>query len=192
METTEPSTRSSSARNLIDPSRPVRANVNRPSHERSALLTTRKHVHEEFFPVSAESLFAFLVTPSAIRSWWGAARVIVLAEEGGTWAAAWGDEEDEPDYVTVATIRVFDAPNRLVLDDYRYHSKAGKFPFEANFETEFVVEPQPTGSVLRVTQDGFPAESAADDFYASCKTGWMETFAGIRRTLESRREGQGA
>jgi hypothetical protein len=39
-----------------------------------------------------------LVTPSAIRAWWGAARAIVLAQENGAWAAAWGADEDRPDY----------------------------------------------------------------------------------------------
>jgi uncharacterized protein YndB with AHSA1/START domain len=146
-------------------------------------MSTRKHVHEETFAVDPERLFALLHTPSAIRQWWGAARAVVLGESGGTWAAAWGDDEDDPDYVTVATIREFEAPRRMVLADYRYRAREGQLPFEADFVTEFTVEPRAEGSRLRVCQDGFPADPAADEFYAACETGWVETFAGIRRYL---------
>lgn len=145
--------------------------------------TTRKHIHEESFPVSPERLFALLHTPSSIRQWWGADRVLVLAEPGGTWAGAWGGTEDEPHYLTVAKIRDFDPPRRMVLTDYRYRSSDGPLPFDADFVTEFVVEPHPDGALLRVTQDGFPSGSEADEFYAACETGWRDTFQGIRRYL---------
>jgi uncharacterized protein YndB with AHSA1/START domain len=146
-------------------------------------MATRKHVHEEIFPVAPEKLFAILHTPSAIRSWWSAARAVVLAQPGGVWAATWGESEDDPDYITTATIRDFDPPRRMVLTDYRYRAKSGPLPFQAEFVTEFAVSPHPSGATLRVTQDGFPCGSEADDFYAGCETGWRNTFAGIRRHL---------
>lgn len=149
-------------------------------------MTTRTHVHEESFPVDATRLFALLHTPSAIRGWWGASRVIVMAERGGLWAATWGESEDDPDYVTVATIRDFEPPHRMVLDDYRYRAKSGPLPFTAEFVTEFLIMPQADGCSLRVTQTGFPAGSEADAHYAACQTGWRETFAGIRRFLDDR------
>lgn len=149
-------------------------------------MSTRKHVHEESFPTSPESLFALLHSPSAIREWWSAARAIVLPEVGGIWTAAWGEDEDDPDYLTVATLREFDAPRRLVMADYRYRSKFGPLPFEADFVTEFLVSPHPDGATLRVTQDGFPTSPEADEFFAGCETGWKQTFEGIRRYLESR------
>lgn len=154
--------------------------------EQTTAMPTRSHVHEEEFPVSPAELFAILHTPSAIREWWGAARAIVLAEVGGTWAAVWGEDEDAPDYITVAAITVFDPPHRMVLSDYRYQSKDGPLPFEADFTTAFTVEPAGDGAKLRVVQDGFPTDSAADAFYEDCRTGWANTFAGIRRFLESR------
>ena len=148
-------------------------------------MPTRSHVHAETFPVSPAELFAILHTPSAIRGWWGAARAIVLAEAGGTWAAVWGDDEDAPDYITVARIAVFDPPWRMMLSDYRYQSKDGPLPFEAAFVTEFVVEPADDGATLRVTQDGFPADASADEFYTACERGWVDTFAGIRHYLST-------
>ncbi len=146
-------------------------------------MLTRKHIHEEAFPVSAERLFALLHTPSAIRGWWGVNRAIVIPERGGIWVAAWGSEEDTPDYITTATIKEFDPPRRLVLGDYRYFAKTGPLPFQADFLTEFTVEARHQGALLRVIQDGFPADSVADAFYAGCQKGWFDTFQGIRRFL---------
>ncbi|MBK9166459.1 MAG: SRPBCC domain-containing protein [Bryobacterales bacterium] len=146
-------------------------------------MTTRMHLHEETFPVAPESMFGLLHTPSAIRAWWGAARVVIVPESGGVWAAAWGDSEDDPEYVAAATIRTFDPPRKMVLSNYLYRSRTGPLPFQADFVTEFDVTPHPQGSVLRVTQDGFPAGPDADGFYAACERGWRDTFAGIRRFL---------
>jgi uncharacterized protein YndB with AHSA1/START domain len=147
-------------------------------------MQTRKHVHEEQFPATPERVFALLHTPSAIRHWWGAARAVVLAQPGGVWVAAWGQDEDDPEYITAATIRDFEPPRRLVLTAYRYHARSGPLPFAAEaFVTEFAVTPHAAGAVLRVTQDGFPVAPEADAFYAGCQTGWRETFAGIRRYL---------
>lgn len=150
-------------------------------------MSTRKHVHEERFKAAPRELFELLVRPSAIRSWWSASRAIVVPQAGGAWAAAWGSDEDDPDYSTVARIAEFDPPRRLVLDDYRYRAKQGPLPFEASFVTTFEIEPDGDGARLRVTQDGFPAAAIADDFYAGCQTGWRATFDGIRRFLAENR-----
>jgi uncharacterized protein YndB with AHSA1/START domain len=152
-------------------------------------MQARKHVHEEVLPASPEVVFALLYTPSAIRHWWSAARVIVLPERGGIWSAAWGEEEDRPDYVTVATISELDPPRRMVLADYRYWAKEGPLPFDADFVTEFAVSPHDEGAVLRVIQDGFPPGPEADEFLSACEKGWRDTFAGIRRYLEAGSQG---
>lgn len=149
-------------------------------------MATRKHIHEEILPASPETVFAMLHTPSAIREWWSADRALVVAEAGGVWMAAWGPDEDDPDYATAAKIAEFEPPRRLVFTDYRYAAKNGKLPFDADFETEFLVTPHEDGAVLRVTQDGFPAGPEADAFYEGCRTGWENTFAGIRAYLKRR------
>ena len=148
-------------------------------------MPTRTHEHEEQLPASPEEVFALLHTPSAIRVWWSAARAIVVPETGGVWAAAWGEDEDSPEYVTVARISRFEPPVRLVLDDYRYWARSGPLPFEADFVTEFLVSPGPTGARLRVRQHGFPIGRQADEFVAACDRGWRDTFSGIRRFLET-------
>ncbi len=143
----------------------------------------RTHTREEVFKTSAERLFRLLHTPSDIRAWWGASQAIVIPEPGGLWAAIWG-AEDDPDYITVATMKVFEPPRRILFTDYRYKAKSGPMPFEAEFETEFLITPNAEGVVLRVTQSGFPSGAIADAFYAGCQVGWRNTFAGIRRVAE--------
>lgn len=143
----------------------------------------RSHIHEEPFRTTPERLFQLLHTPGDIRKWWGASQAIVIPEPGGLWAAIWGDEDD-PDYITAATMKVFEPPRRILFADYRYKAKSGPMPFQANFETEFLITPSAAGATLRVTQAGFPSESVADDFYAACQTGWKNTFAGIRNLVE--------
>lgn len=148
-------------------------------------METREHVHKECFAATPSELFALLITPSAIRKWWSASRVIVLPQAGGTWAATWGNDEDDPDYITVATISEFQPQRRLVLGNYRYHSKAGPHPFEADFTTEFEVSATAEGACLQVTQSGFPAGPEADSYYVACQKGWRDTFAGIREFLKT-------
>lgn len=148
-------------------------------------MSTRDHVVEAQFPTAPERVFEALVTPSAIRVWWGAARVIVLGRPGGTWAAAWGADEDAPDYVTVATLSVFEPPRRLVFTGFQYFAKTGALPFQADITTEYTLEPTPAGTRLRVRQSGFPTDPAADDFYAACERGWRDTLAALGAFLAS-------
>ena len=151
-------------------------------------MSTRCHVASIDLEASPDCAFAALVTPSAIRAWWFAARAIVDAREGGIWSAAWGDDEDAPEYITTATILAVVAPRRLVLGDYRYFARSGPLPFEADFTTEFVVEPHDGGSRITVRQDGFPADPIADAFYEGCERGWRDTLASLAAFL-SRRDG---
>ena len=87
-------------------------------------METRSHIHEESFEVAPDEMFDLLITPSAIRRWWGASRAIVDAREGGVWTAAWGDEDD-PDHVSTATLVEFDPPRRLAMKYGGYYAKSG-------------------------------------------------------------------
>ncbi len=153
-------------------------------------MSTRKHVHQIELAVPPEEAFEILHKPSAIRDWWFADHAIVLAREGGSWAAAWGDNEDDPNYITTATIKIFDPPRRLILSDFKYYAKEGPLPFEANLTTEFTVIPAGEGSILQVSQDGFPADSVADSFYVACEKGWRDTFESIRCYFAERPRGE--
>jgi uncharacterized protein YndB with AHSA1/START domain len=145
---------------------------------------TRSHVRTIELAAPQHEIFQLLITPSSIRQWWYASRVIILPRENGAWCAAWGDDEDHPDYVTAATIRAIEPPFRLLLTDFRYYARTGPLPFRANFTTEFTVQPRPGGSILRVCQEGFPNDPIADEFYEGCERGWRETFESIRRFVD--------
>ena len=146
-------------------------------------MSSRRHVHEEAFAATPSRLFSLLHTPSAIRGWWGAARAVILSEPDGLWTAAWGKDEDAPDYLSVARISIFEPPRRMVLVDQRYRARGEPLPFPAQFTIDFTVEEHPEGASLRVVQEGFPHGPAGDDFLSACDQGWRETFAGIRRHL---------
>ena len=91
-------------------------------------METRKHLHEEDFPVSQSEMFEILIKPSAICKWWGASRAIVLPEENGVWAGVWGEDGDDPDYISAFTIAEYDPPNRILFTDAKYFSKDGGLP----------------------------------------------------------------
>ncbi len=148
------------------------------------MMSTRSHIHAESFAVTPERMFKLLITPSAIRGWWGASRAIVHARQDGVWSAAWGDEDD-PDYISTATIVEFDPPRRLVMKYGEYFAKTGSLPFKfaGDAVTIFAIEPDGKGCSLRVEQTGFPGEAIADDFYAACEVGWKNSFAAIRNYL---------
>lgn len=72
--------------------------------------------------------------------------------------------------------------------DFEYYARTGALPFAHQLTAEFTVIPEGANKTkLRVVQDGFPYDKAADDFYAACEVGWRETFGGIRRYLEALR-----
>jgi uncharacterized protein YndB with AHSA1/START domain len=147
-------------------------------------MSTRKHVCELELATSPERVFELLITPSAIRGWWSATRAIVLPRAGGTWAAVWGADEDDPDYVAVATLEVFDPPQRLKFSNMQYFAKSDPLPFDSSaLTTNYFIEPRSAGALLRVVQEGFSDDLIADEFYAACEKGWRDTFDGIRRFL---------
>jgi hypothetical protein len=112
-----------------------------------------------------------------------------MPKEGGIWSAAWGDEDD-PDYISTATLVEFDPPRLLAMKYGEYYARSGSLPFRFADDalTTFTIESNNGGCILRVEQTGFPCDPAADNFYAACETGWKDTFAGIRRYLGTRTE----
>ncbi|MBI5851708.1 MAG: GNAT family N-acetyltransferase [Planctomycetes bacterium] len=150
-------------------------------------MPTRSHRCDVRLPIPAERAFAMLVEPSSIRAWWGASRAIVVPRQGGDWVAAWGADEDAPEYVTAATITAFEPPHRLRLADFRYVARAeGELPFDGRaLTTEFtILASDRSDCVLRVEQSGFPCDATADAFFAACEVGWTNTLAGIERVAK--------
>jgi uncharacterized protein YndB with AHSA1/START domain len=142
---------------------------------------TRSHQREVVLPIAPERAFKLLITPSDIRGWWGVNRAIVQPEQGGIWAATWGENEDDPDFITIATMRVFDPPRRILLNDYKYTAKTGPLPFKADLSLEFTVQAHADGTLLKVNNAGFPCDPVADGFFHGCDVGWTNTFDAMQR-----------
>ena len=153
-------------------------------------MSTRSLRYKETFDCTPEVLFDALRTPSSIRIWWGAARVILQAERGGAFAVAWGEDEDDPEYIGTAILSEFDPPRRMVMTDFLYYSKFGPLGFEADFSVEFDVQPNDQGSLLTLDHRGIPTIPEADEYYQGCETGWRTCLANLRAFLE--RDGQSA
>ncbi len=132
-----------------------------------------------------EQAFQALITPSAICQWWQANRAIVLAQPGGLWMAAWGEDVDRPDYVCGYTISQFVPAARLEFRNPVYYSKHGPLPFEAEFVVNFEIKKTNQGCALTVRQTGFPVSSEADEFYAGCVAGWQNTLKNLRDYLSN-------
>ncbi len=145
----------------------------------------RSHQSSVYLAASPERVFELLHSPRAICSWWGASRAIVLPKAGGTWTAAWGSEEDSPDYITVATICNFEPPQRMLLIDFQYYAKDHEVPYAAQLSTEFLVEAKDEGSVLTVNQEGFPDDKSGDEFYSACEAGWKTTLASLAAYVDN-------
>jgi uncharacterized protein YndB with AHSA1/START domain len=154
-------------------------------------MTTRKHIHEEVFDADPETVFCVAAYAERDSAVVGRLARIVNPKPGGVWVGLWG-EEDSPDFITAGRMSVFDPPKRIVFSDFEYLARSGPLPFAANLTSEFTVNPiGPGQTAMQVVQDGFPMDSSADEFYAGCQRGWIDTFAGIRRYLSGPSIGSG-
>ena len=134
---------------------------------------------------SKEDVFNALISPSMIKKWWFANSAIVLPETGGTYTVSWGENEDNPDYITICKILEIQAPKKLKLEYEHYFSKFGEMPFEAEFEVVFELEGISNQTNLKVTQTGFPDNSIADPYLDGCVKGWNDTCASLKNTIEN-------
>ena len=144
----------------------------------------RRHILEEPFGIKPERMFDVLITPSAIRSWWGATSVVMDPRVGGTWVTAAGERGQVAEWVTSFQILEFDPPKRMLLGKGKYIT-GNNWPIETNMTTEMIVEGQPEGCVLRIVQELSPADPLLDDFFDACVAGWQNSFEGIRNYIHN-------
>ena len=147
-------------------------------------MSTRTLRCQEVFNCTVEVLFDALKTPSAIRTWWAAARVVLIARPGGTFAVAWGDDEDDPEYMGAATLAEYDPPRRIVLADFTYYAKTGPLGFEADLSVEFNVRPSGQESVLEIVHRGIPDIPEANEYYEGCQIGWRTCLSHLQDYLQ--------
>jgi len=130
-------------------------------------------------------VFRHLISPSLIKRWWSAKSVIVVPEEGGFITVLWGENEDDPDYVTLSRILEIDAPVKLVVNYEMYYTKFGKLPFGAEMEVHYTLTDLENGTRLDLLQTGFPEDESADAFYYGCINGWKNTLEAFKQVCES-------
>lgn len=140
-----------------------------------------KEIHIE---APKEIVFEALLTPSKIRSWWHADRAIVLPQTNGVYVIAWGENEDQPGFISAGVIKEYTANKRLLLSDFRYFASDGPLPFEANFEILFTLTGNATTTTLTVLQTGIPNEAAADEYFDACLQGWTDTLNSLKQVVE--------
>ena len=132
-----------------------------------------------------ESIFNALLSPTAIAQWWGAQSAIITKENNGIYAVSWGDNLDDPEFVTVSFIRDYAPPHGLSLEYFSYVAKSGKLPFKAKMTVHFAINPIDTSTCeLEVKQKGIPNEPIADDYYNGCKIGWDQVLTNLKTFCE--------
>jgi uncharacterized protein YndB with AHSA1/START domain len=87
----------------------------------------REIIQEYIIGKSPGIVFDALISPRMIQKWWFANSAIVFPEDGGIYAATWREDIDNPDYISVAKISGIRKPELLVLTNFQYRSKDGRF-----------------------------------------------------------------
>jgi len=70
-----------------------------------------------------ENVFYALLNPTGIAKWWGAKTAIVIKEENGIYSVSWGNNIDDPDFVTVSIIKNFKPLKGFSLEYLTYFAK---------------------------------------------------------------------
>ena len=147
-------------------------------------MEKRRQELAEPFGIKPERMFEILITPSAIRGWYGASRAVVEPHEGGTWVTTWGETDADSEYINSFKILEFEPPNRILLGGGKFIAGQA-WPIETHITTALIVEPQPTGCILRIIQEMDPADPLLDDYFDACIAGWQNSFEGIRNYLHT-------
>ncbi len=145
---------------------------------------TRIIQHSVRIKASAKVVFNALITPSLIKQWWYVHSAIVVPEEGGVYALAWGESIDRPDYVTVSRLSEYVFGQKLSMQYESYFSPHGGLPFEAELVAHFTLEEEGAETILAVRQTGIPADAVADDFYEGTLKGWETTLLSLKIVAE--------
>jgi uncharacterized protein YndB with AHSA1/START domain len=145
-------------------------------------MTTRSQWHEIDLPATPVAVFNLLIAPKAIRGRWGSVSA-VATELDGLWVIAWGERENDPNYVAGARIRAFESPRRVALAYEYCRAKSGQLPYGPGMTAEFTIQKTQVGALLRVTHAGIPEGAGTDAYYNSAGEGWRAMLQGIANIL---------
>lgn len=143
-------------------------------------MSTRSQWHEIELPVAPAALFNLLIAPKAIRGRWNSTAAVVT-EVDGVWVIAWGARESDPDYISGARIKSFQAPKLVKLAFEYSRARSGMLPFANAMTAELAIQAKGAGSILRVTHAGLPAGN--DDYFNAVADGWRAALQGLGAML---------
>lgn len=143
-------------------------------------MSTRSQWHEIELPVPPAALFNLLLSPKAIRGRWNNTAAVVT-EVDGAWVIAWGPRENDPDFVSGARIKSFQAPKLVKLAFEYSRSRAGMLPFASGMTAELTIQPKGPGALLRITLAGLPSDN--DDYFNACADAWRAALQGLGAML---------
>lgn len=143
-------------------------------------MSTRSQWHEIELPVQPAALFNLLLAPKAIRGRWNNTAAVVT-EVDGAWVIAWGARENDPDYVSSARIKSFQAPKLVKLAFDYSRGRAGMLPFASGMTAELAITQKGQGSLLRITHAGLPNDN--DDYFNAVADGWRAALQGLGTML---------
>jgi len=133
-----------------------------------------------------EKIYRSLVTPSSITHWWKAKSAIIIEEIEGIFVVCWGEEVDDPDFITVSKIVELIPNKKLNLEYISYKAKLGKLPFDSKMNVQFeIYKIDSSVSDLHVKQSGIPVDEIADDYYNGCVSGWENVLINIKTFCET-------
>lgn len=138
----------------------------------------------ENFACTPQELFDALHTPSALRSWWNADRVIIIPRKNGMYAAAWGEDEDDPEYVSSGIYGVYDPPYKSIIVDFRYYAKSDPADFEDLMSVTYEITSRDSEAHLQLTHAGFPEGAEADAYFEACTQGWVTSLKSLKTYVE--------
>ena len=150
-------------------------------------MSTRSQWHEIELPVPPAALFNMLLSPKAIRGRWNNTAAVVT-EVDGAWVIAWGARESDPDYVSGARIKSFQAPKLVKLAFDYARARSGMLPFGNVMTAELAITQKGQGSLLRVTHAGLPADN--DDYFNAVADGWRAALQGLGAMLMPAQQSQ--
>jgi len=132
-----------------------------------------------------EFIYQALLNPSAITSWWQAKTAIVVKENDGIYAVTWGDDIDDPDFITVSFIKNLVPSKSFDLEYSSYVAKSGNLPFDAKMNVYFTIVPNSgINTILEVKQTGIPDDPIANDYFEWCTNGWIQILGNIKNYCE--------
>jgi hypothetical protein len=143
-------------------------------------MSTRTQWHEIELPVQPAALFNLLLSPKGIRGRWNKTAAVVT-EVDGAWVIAWGARESDPDYVSGARIKSFQAPKLVKLAFEYSRARSGLLPFARGMTAELTIQQKGQGALLRITLAGLPTDN--DEYFNACADGWRAALQGLGAML---------